>query len=341
MSTKSKFYGEGYWRSLQQRELTHDEAADSWREFADDVEAQPQPDPSIVPPAGLSRRRFFSTVGASAALAGVTGCVRKPVENIMPFAERPEDLIPGKPLLYATAVQFGSHVEGVLVESQDGRPTKIEGNPKHPGSNGATSVWTQATVRDLYDPERTRVPLDGTGRTEITAGETHGASDWATARAELRKLFDKLATQGGAGLGIVTRFIASPTQRAQLAALRERFPQVRVFTSDGFVSWNGMAGAELVGRQGARAFHSLDKTAVVFAADCDFLHTEPDSVRMQREWARTRKIVGSTDFMSRLYVVEPHFTTPESWPTPASHQGQAGRPPDGPAPAGTSRKTSL
>ncbi|MBC8070220.1 MAG: 4Fe-4S dicluster domain-containing protein [Deltaproteobacteria bacterium] len=102
--------------------------------------------------------------------------------------------------------------------------------------------------------------------------------------------------------------MTSPTQRAQLRALRERMPKARVFVSDDLVPWNAFAAAESIGGVGARAFHNLSKTAIVFAADSDFLHTETDNVRMAKEWARTRRVVGPTDFMSRLYVVEPHLT---------------------------------
>ena len=110
-------------------------------------------------PAGDGRRHFLGVLGASAALAGTVGaCVRKPKEKIMPFTDRPEDLVPGRPQYYATAVQLGSSVIGLTVESQDGRPTKVEGNRRHAGSQGATDAWAQATVLDLYDVDRSRGP---------------------------------------------------------------------------------------------------------------------------------------------------------------------------------------
>jgi molybdopterin-containing oxidoreductase family iron-sulfur binding subunit len=321
-----KFYSQSYWRSLAQREQTYDEAADGWREFEPFVSeaeatparrrlpvagaAAPKHDENpeevgiedLVPADGVSRRRFFSVVGASAAFAGVTGCVRKPKETILAFGERPEDLIPGRPLFYASAIARGATVEGVVVESQDGRPTKIEGNPKHSGSQGATSVWTQASVLDLYDPERTRVPT-------TNAGEQSTPSDTASARAALETLLADAEKNGGAGLGVVTRYVSSPTVRDQLAKLTQRFPKARVFVSDPLVPWSAFAAAELVGGKGARYYHHLEKTAVVFAADSDFLVNETDSVRLAREWAKTRRVGVPTDFMSRLYVVEPHLTS--------------------------------
>ena len=322
MSTE-KFYGATYWRSLAQRELSHDQAADGWTEFDPTLAAEAargrglpvvgakpvhEDNPAeitleqMVPNDGVSRRRFFSVVGASAALAGVTGCVRKPVENILTFNDRPEDLIPGKPMFYASAIQLGATVEGIVVESQDGRPTKIEGNPKHGGSQGATSVWTQAAVLDIYDPERTRTSLDRT-----TAG-TETPVDLQTARNALGKLLEGAAKSGGEGLGLVMRYPSSPTQRHQLEQFAQRFPKGRVFVSDELVPWSAFAAAELVAGAGARAWHTLAKTSIVFAADSDFLGVDTDSVRHAREWSKTRRVVGPTDFMSRLYVIEPSLS---------------------------------
>jgi molybdopterin-containing oxidoreductase family iron-sulfur binding subunit len=325
MSTE-KYFGASYWRSLAERELTHDQAADAWREFepfvseanaarpggrlpiADASHGDALENPAevdlddLVPRDGVSRRRFFSIAGASAALAGATGCVRKPKEQILEFGERPEDLVPGRPLFYASAVARGATIEGIVVESQDGRPTKIEGNPKHTGSQGSTSVWTQATILDIYDQERTRVPLK-------REGDGHVESDMPSARKALADLLTAAEKDGGASLALVTRYLTSPTQRALLRQMALRFPQAKVFTSDALVPWNAFKAAELVAGKGARAFHHLEKTSVVFAADADFLGTETDTVRMSREWSKTRRVVGPTDFMSRLYVVEPHLTS--------------------------------
>ncbi len=319
-ASADKVYGQTYWRSLAQRQLSHDESADGWKEFQPFVSvaatsgprrlpiagaaAHAEENPAevglddLVPRDGVSRRRFFSVVGASAALAGATGCVRKPKETILAFGERPEDLIPGRPMFYASAIARGATVEGVLVESQDGRPTKIEGNPKHSGSQGATSVWTQASVLDMYDPERTRVPV--TGGASSTMAQARGALADALTAAE---------ANGGAGLGVLVRYVTSPTMRASLRDMATRFPQARVFVSDTLAPWNAYRAAELVGGPGTRTYHHLEKASIIFAADADFLGTEADSVRMAREWARTRRVVGPSDFMSRLYVAEPHLTS--------------------------------
>ncbi len=138
----------------------------------------------LVIEGGASRRKFIGLIGASTALAGLgsTGCLRKPAENIMPFAKRPEDLIPGVPVYYATAMQVGGTVQGLLVESHDGRPTKVEGNPRHSGSQGATDVFAQASLLSLYDPERSRQPRSATvsAHTFAPAGQLEEAKKATT-----------------------------------------------------------------------------------------------------------------------------------------------------------------
>jgi len=289
----TKPFRHGYWRSLEHRAMSHDQEADGWKEFA--------PGADKPPLVSLSRRRFFGAMGASAALAGATattGCIRKPKEQILPFAERPEDMIPGKPLFYASAFEEGGTVAGVLVESQDGRPTKIEGNPRHPGSQGAASTFAQASVLELYDPDRTRAPLEG-----------DTARDWTATKDAVSALVEGYAAKQGKGLALVVRQMHSPTQRYQLQQLRERMPQARIFVDDPTMPANALAAAELVGGEGARSFYSLAETTVVFSADADFLGTETDHVRLTREWAKTRRMQRTTDEMSRLYVVEPHLTS--------------------------------
>jgi molybdopterin-containing oxidoreductase family iron-sulfur binding subunit len=301
-----KDFRHGYWRSLEHRAMSHDEEADSWRE-------------NVEPPAGtdvaissLSRRRFVGVSASGAAIAGVTatsGCIRKPQENILPFSERPEDMIPGKPIYYTSVYTLGASVAGVLVESQDGRPTKIEGNPRHSGSQGATSAFAQASILDVYDPDRTRSPMRG-----------DEAIGWDVAEAEIGALLEAKAKTAGRGLALVVDYVASPTMRAQIEAFRGRFPEAKVFIDDAMAPHNATVAAETVGGEGARVVRSLGNAHVVAAFDSDFLASEVDAVRVAREFAKTRRVTRTPDlathggkvggdYMSRLYVVEPHLTS--------------------------------
>ena len=137
--------GKHYWRSLE--ELADDPQLREMveREFPSQAGAWADP---------ISRRRFLTLMGASLALAGLSGCTRPPVGTIMPYIRQPEGLVPGKPLFYATSMTLSGFATGLLVESHEGRPTKVEGNPSHPASLGATDSFAQAAVLGLYDPDR-------------------------------------------------------------------------------------------------------------------------------------------------------------------------------------------
>src|SRR5437762_3166632 len=148
----------------------------------------------------LSRRNFVKVMGASLALAGLSGCVIQPPEKIVPYVSQPEGLLPGKPLFFATAYSFGGVAMGLLAKSFDGRPVKIEGNPDHPGSRGATDVRAQASLLDMYDPDRSQsVTYRGEPKT------------WQGFQTELRSAVDQNRADGGAGIRFVTETITSPT----------------------------------------------------------------------------------------------------------------------------------
>jgi len=136
-----------WWRTLEERAELPEFQERLHNEFPSEVEAITDP---------VARRTFLKLMGASIGLAGITACTRQPEEPIVPYVKQPEELIPGKPLFYATAMTVGGVATGLLVESHEGRPTKVEGNPDHPGSLGAADVFAQAAVLDLYDPDRAR-----------------------------------------------------------------------------------------------------------------------------------------------------------------------------------------
>jgi len=141
--------GKQYWRSLEELAETEEFRQFMQNEF---------PSSPFDGGKGMSRRHFMQLMGASMALAGLSACTLQPTEKIIPYVTPPEEIIPGKPLFFATAVTLGGYATGVLAESHEGRPTKIEGNPDHPASLGATDLLTQAAILDLYDPDRTQAP---------------------------------------------------------------------------------------------------------------------------------------------------------------------------------------
>ena len=163
-------------------------------------------------PEGLSRREFLRLMGASMALAGFSSCTKQPIEKIVPYVKQPEEVIPGKPLRFATATQFGGFGQGLLVTSYEGRPTKIEGNPSHPASLGATTVWAQADVLDLYDPDR--------AQSVTTAGAIKSGGDFWEA---LNFALKPQKASGGATFRILIEAISSPTLLAQFEDVLKKF----------------------------------------------------------------------------------------------------------------------
>jgi molybdopterin-containing oxidoreductase family iron-sulfur binding subunit len=164
----------------------------------------------------VSRRRFLGLMGASLALAGAGACTPKPLEKIVPYVRQPENWVPGKPRYYASAFLLGGYATGVLVESHLGRPTKIEGNPDHPASLGATDAFAQASILGLYDPDRSQVI------TELGQIRT-----WQAFLAQIAEVGRAARALGGAGLRILTGTVTSPTLSRQLAELLRAMPAAR------------------------------------------------------------------------------------------------------------------
>src|SRR5438046_4330081 len=139
--------GREYWRSLESLSETPEFKEFLHQEF-------PQNASEWLDPVG--RRSFLKLMGASLALAGVSACTRQPDEEIVPYVRQPEEEVPGKPLFYATAMPMNGAGLGLLIETHEGRPTKVEGNPDHPSSRGATDLFAHASILGLYDPDRSR-----------------------------------------------------------------------------------------------------------------------------------------------------------------------------------------
>src|SRR5258708_36583501 len=170
---------------------------------------------------GLSRRDFLQFTAAALALAGLAACSSQPTEKIVPYVNQPEKLIPGRPLYFATALTLAGYATGVLVESHEGRPTKIEGNPNHPASLGATDSFAQAEILTLYDPDRSQHVLQ--------SGKPGKWTDFLTALAAALKNQDE---SQGTGLRILTGTVNSPTLASQLEQLLRNYPAANWYQSE-------------------------------------------------------------------------------------------------------------
>src|SRR6266508_2981793 len=174
--------------------------------------------PSLLPEGDVladpvARRAFLKLMGASMALAGVSACTRQPAEKIVPYVRQPEELIPGTPLFFATAMTLGGVATGLLVESHEGRPTKIEGNALHPASLGATEVFAQTAIPGLYDPDRAQ-PLTHVG----------DIRPWSAFLGAMRAALTAQQPLKGAGIRVLTESINSPTLAAQIREILARYP---------------------------------------------------------------------------------------------------------------------
>lgn len=248
---------------------------------------------------GVNRRAFIGLMGASMGLAGIgaAGCVRKPTQYILPYNERPEDLIPGEARYYASALQVGPSVVGVLVASQDGRPSKIEGNPTHPLSRGTSGALAQAAVLSVYDPDRSQSARRG--------GEEAPLDE---VLAELSALAAAATPTQGRGLAVLVEDRRSPTFVSMLAELSTALPQARIFVHDLAATNNQLAGLAMAGVTGATVTYELRNARVMLALDSDFLGTGHDNIYHAREFAMGRTVEAESDTMNRLYAVEPVFS---------------------------------
>ena len=278
--------GRAYWRSL-------DELADT-PEFRQWLEREFPEGASELDP--LSRRHFVKIMSASFLLAGVglasTGC-RRPVEKLEPFGKMPENYVHGVPQFYATAIPAQDTAVPLVVKSNDGRPTKIEGNALHPDSNGGTDRFAQASILNLYDPDRAaRFTNSG-----------HNATPEAAADL-LSGLAQKAQANGGRGLSVLLERNGSPSRRRLQQQLAEKLPQARWYVHDAVDFDVHRRAASLAFGQHVKPFYRLDQADVVVSLDCDFLGSEPDVHNHIRRFAQRRQLEKPEDSLNRLYVVE-------------------------------------
>jgi MoCo/4Fe-4S cofactor protein with predicted Tat translocation signal len=277
-----------HWRSLAQRDGAPGLAALAGHEFhpAADIDAEPS---------GSDRRTFIKVMGASMALAGVgmAGC-RRPVETVLPYVRQPEDIIPGVANYYATAMPLGGVVHPLLVESHEGRPTKVEGNPDHPAALGKSNLYAQASILNLYDPDRTRVVRREGSEVPFTE-------------------FVALARQLRANPETRLAILCEPTSSLTVARLRQQitaqFPNARWITYRPAGDDQEGLGVAAVAGSGIRPLYRFSQAQTIVSLDADFLSDPLTGVWNSREYAESRRVATPQDGMSRLYAIESTMTT--------------------------------
>ncbi|HON66771.1 MAG TPA: TAT-variant-translocated molybdopterin oxidoreductase, partial [Phycisphaerae bacterium] len=287
--------GKAYWRSLDELAQTPEFRAFVENEF-------PNHAAELLSP---SRRQFLKIMGASFAFAGLTGCRRWPEEKVAPFAYRPPGRVPGVPNQFATTWELGGSATGVLVTSFDGRPVKIEGNPLHPASLGAASAQAQASVLELYDPDRARFLLR---RHEPAHRSAYTVSTWDEFLETAKPLFAELRKNGGAGLAVLSDAASGPSMVEMKRRWREAFPQSGWYEYEP-ISWdNQREGARLAFGRPLRMLLDLSKADVIVSLGADLLGTHPDALKYARQWSERRKLNKPDATMNRLYVAESTYS---------------------------------
>lgn len=269
--------GKEYWRSLN--ELANTE------EFDELIREEFPREANIA--GSMKRRDFLKVLSASLAMAGLVACTPQSNKKIMPYTRPPEELVPGVPVYYASAMVQDGFAKGVLIETSMGRPIKVEGNPNHPASLGATDVFMQASILELYDPDRgSQITNNGQAKT------------WDEFTTSLASLTSSLGD--GAGLRILTGPVTSPTLNSQISTVLEQYPQARWVTCNP----GGQGIAQSGDGQPFQPVYDFARADVILSLDCDFLQAEPGHLRYSREFANRHQPISAGGTMNRLYVVE-------------------------------------
>jgi molybdopterin-containing oxidoreductase family iron-sulfur binding subunit len=289
-----------FWRTPEERDNDPAFLALVEREFPEQAGLLSDP---------VSRRQFLALMGASLALAGAGGCGRTAPETIVPPVRPAVGTIPGIPNYFATAMPMPGGATGLLVKSVEGRPVKVEGNPQHPASLGATDAFAQASILGLYDPDRAQ-SLTHLGR----------IVGWNDALAALEKMMAPLAARNGAGFALLTGSINSPTLAAQLMELATSvLPQMKWYHHEPTLSPSSGQATRLAFGEPLKFLYRVGEADVIVAIDCDLLGSVPNHLRYAREFAarRTAETPDDARRMSRLYAVE---TTPSPTGFAADHR---------------------
>ena len=307
-------HGKEYWRSLE-------ELAQS-KEFRELVEKEfPNQADALADP--ITRRRFLVLMGASLALAGLSGCSTSPApaERILPYVRTPEGMTLGRPLFFATAMSLAGDVQGLLIESHEGRPTKVEGNADHPANLrpsdipsppaphirfGPTDAFAQASLHTLYDPDRSQ-----------SVNHLGNISTWDHFVRELRAALQGRGT--GSRIRILTETVVSPTLAYQLQTLLQRYSTAKWHRYEPVGTENARAGAKLAFGEDLQVRYRVDQADVILTLDADFLTVGPGHVRHMRDFSDRRRVRRGQAHprMNRLYVAE---STPSNTGAMADHR---------------------
>jgi MoCo/4Fe-4S cofactor protein with predicted Tat translocation signal len=280
--------GDQPWRSLEELEGSAELAELIEREF---------PEQAAAWSSEVGRRSFLKLMAASLGLAGLTSCNREPPRAIVPYVDPPEQVLPGKPLYFATAMPLRGYAQGLLVESHMGRPTKVEGNPDHPASLGASGVEAQASVLTFWDPDRAQA-VTRAGR----------ISTWGSFLEAWRRETSALEARGGRGLRILTGAITSPMLLERIGALLRRFPESRWHHYDPAAASGPREGARLAFGRPADTIYRFERAARVLSLDADFLNSGPAAIRQARDFIDRRRVRSPMDREGRRSGIAGHLT---------------------------------
>jgi len=286
--------GKRFWQSL-------DDLADTPAFQAAVAEEFPQHSSELVDP--VSRRGFMKLMGASMALAGLTGCTKQPDETIYPYVKQPEDLVLGKPMYFATSYPFPTGSIPLLVKSDAFRPIKIEGNPEHPmytsSVKGPSDIFAQATLLDMYDPDRAK---------EVTYRGEH--STWGEFQIAIQAAVKAKQSTGGDGIVLLSETITSPTLAAQIQQMQKELPKARLVQYEPVNRDSARAASKAAFGQYVDAQYKLADADVILSLDADFLSgsSHPGFLKLAGDYAERRKLEKPVE-LNRLYVVESMPTT--------------------------------
>ncbi|MGB8770956.1 MAG: TAT-variant-translocated molybdopterin oxidoreductase [Candidatus Korobacteraceae bacterium] len=289
--------GPQYWRCLEELAQTDGFVEMLHREF---------PRQASVWPEGASRRDFLKLMSASLALAGLSACVKMPLEPIVPYVRQPDEIVLGKPLFFASIMPFGAYATPVLVESHEGRPTKVEGNPEHPAGLGGSDVFSQASILDMYDPDRSQ--------TVTYLGQL---STWSGFSTDLKGALNSQMAVKGAGLRILSHTIGSPTMASLMDQVQAAYPESKWVQYEPLNRDNVRAGAKLAFGQYVETRYNLENADIILTLDGDFLSSGfPGFLYYARSFA-ARRNPDLKEKMARFYAIE---STPTNTAGKADHR---------------------